>query len=235
MDLCKGWTLGAFEMDFDPEFSAELPGKHGIGLHKIRVAMIWAAVAALLALPVTAGRFPTWLFPGPDPEPEGVRGSVSSVTSPPASAPQASPVESGRYHFIVNRDTGQCLDIPYGGMAPRTRVEQFPVNGGSNQLWRLEPVGGDGYRIINQHASQCLDIPYGTAEPHTPVEQFPVNGGANQGWRLIPVGDHWYRIVNHYTGQCLEVPSGSMERRTVIEQAPVNGQTNQHWRPIAVR
>jgi Ricin-type beta-trefoil lectin domain-like len=123
------------------------------------------------------------------------------------------------YNLIVNRETGRCLDVPAGTMDSRTQVEQFLMNGGDNQMWRIEPVIGTSVRIVNRRAALCLEIPFGTSEAGTPVEQFPINSGSNQGWQLIPVGDHWYRIENDYTGLCLEVPKGSLERRTKIEQA----------------
>jgi Ricin-type beta-trefoil lectin domain-like len=139
------------------------------------------------------------------------------------------------YNLIVNRETGQCLDVPYGATDPRVQVEQFPLNGGGNQLWRIEPLAGNSVRIINRHSGQCLDIPYGTSEAGTPVEQFPINGGSNQSWQLVPVGGHWYRIVNDCTGLCLEVPEGSMDRRVKIAQSMVSDGSHQHWRPIAIR
>ena len=139
------------------------------------------------------------------------------------------------YNLIVNRETGQCLDVPYWATDPRVQVEQFPVNGGGNQLWRIEPLVGTSVRIINRNSGQCLDIPYGTSEAGTAVEQFPINGGSNQSWQLVPVGDHWYRIVNDFTGLCLEVPEGSMDRRATIAQSMVSDGIRQHWRPIAIR
>jgi hypothetical protein len=109
------------------------------------------------------------------------------------------------------------------------------THGGGNQLWRLEPVPGDGVRIVNGQSGMCLDIPFGTSEPHVAVEQFPINGGSNQGWRLEHVGNHWYRIVNQWTGLCPDVGSRSSERRAAIEQAVRSDSPFQHWRMIAVR
>ena len=86
------------------------------------------------------------------------------------------------------------------------------------QLWRLEPVPGDGVRIVNRHTGQCLDVPNGTTEPVT-VEQYTRHDGPNQRWRLEEAGDGWYRIVNQLTGLCLQVAGESAEKRAGIEQA----------------
>ncbi len=216
-------------MNFDPEFSADPPAKTGPGHRVIRHVLIFASAGISLAVSVTQGWFRGEMPPAPVP--------TTTTTAPGAGASVISPTppESPTYHLIVNRDTGQCLDVPYGGLEPRTRVEQFPVNGGGNQVWRIEPVVGNSVRIVNRHSGQSLDVPFGTREPGTPVEQFPINGGSNQGWRLVPVYDQWFRIVNDHTGQCLEVAGGSTERRAAIVQAPIGEPFSQQWRPIAVR
>ena len=219
-------------MDYDSDFYSKPPDKPGRGQTKLRITLLRCAFLAYFLLTVSAAVLPVWLFAVPDAEPVPTRVATRAVPSPTPPTPRG---ESPRYHLIVNRDTGQCRDVPDGLKAARTRVEQFPVNGGTNQFWRLEPVPGDGFRVVNCFTGQCLDVPHGTPKPHTPVEQYPINGGSNQGWRLIPVGDHWYRIENQHTGQCLEVASGSEKRQALIEQAVGNGRTNQHWRPIAVR
>jgi len=214
-------------MHFDPEFSAVPPRKTGPGHRAVHLVLIFASAGISLAVSMTPGWFRDEVPPGPPAAP--------AATVAAATVPIATPPELATYHLIVNRDTGQCLDVPYGRLEPRTRVEPFPVNGGGNQAWRIEPVFGESVRIVNRHSGQSLDVPYGTTVPGTPVEQFPINGGSNQGWRLMPVSDDWFRIVNDHTGQCLEIAAGSTERRAAIVQAPVGEHRSQHWRPIAVR
>jgi hypothetical protein len=218
-------------MGFDPEFDGDPHRKHGRGQRRPLVILIaFGATAVLLGFAVLSTGFVQ-----SDPPAVRVTTPAPFIMPPPPATPVPSPPESPSYHLIVNRETGQCFDVPYGSSEPHTKVEQFPVNGGTNQLWSMEPVPRDGVRIVNRHTGQCLDIPHGTSEEHVAVQQYPINGGSNQGWRLEPVGDHWYRIVNQHTGQCLEVPCESQERRTVIQQAPPSESTYQHWRPIAVR
>jgi hypothetical protein len=213
-------------MGFDPEFDGDPYKKHGRRRGRPLVMLIaFGATAILLGFAVLSTSFL---------QPDQAQMTPAAVVSTPATpSPTVGP--QPYYHLIINRETGQCLDVPFGTLEPGTKVEQFPVNGGTNQLWSLEPVPGDGVRIVNRHAGQCLDIPQGTSEEPVAVQQYPINGGSNQGWRLEVVGDHWYRIVNQQTGQCLEVPCESQERRTVIQQAPPSESTYQHWRPIAVR
>src|ERR1700712_4998697 len=102
-------------MPFDPEFSADPPAKAGSGRKVVRHLLIFASAGASLAVSMTQGWFREEIAPVPAPTPV----AVASASTP----------ESPTYHLIVNRDTGQCLDVPYGGLEPRTAVEQFPVNG----------------------------------------------------------------------------------------------------------
>jgi hypothetical protein len=214
-------------MGHDPEFDRDPFGPRKHRQHRPSASAFVVVTMGLLGACV----LPILLCGQDNPEPAIVTPG-SEKTATPAAIPAPSDVP---YNLIVNRETGQCLDVPAGTMESRTQVEQFLVNGGDNQMWRIEPVIGKSMRIVNRRSGQCLDIPYGTCEAGTAVEQFPINSGANQGWQLIPVGDDWYRIENDYTGLCLEVPKGSLERRAKIEQAKPGDGFHQHWRLIAVR
>lgn len=214
-------------MGHDPEFDGEPFGTSKQRGHRPRASAFVVVTMGLLGacvIPI--------LLCGKDNSEQAIVTPGPEKTATPVAIPAPSDVP---YNLIVNRETGQCLDVPAGTMESRTQVEQFLVNGGDNQMWRIEPVIGTSMRIVNRRSGQCLDIPYGTCEAGTAVEQFPINGGSNQGWQLIPVGDHWYRIENDCTGLCLAVPKGSLERRTKIEQAKPGDGIHQHWRLIAVR
>jgi ricin-type beta-trefoil lectin protein len=52
-------------------------------------------------------------------------------------------------YLLVNRETGQYMEMPAGTTESRAQVEPFLVNGGDNQMWRIEPVIGTSVRIVN--------------------------------------------------------------------------------------
>jgi Ricin-type beta-trefoil lectin domain len=216
---------GVSAMSFDPEFDGEPYKKHGQRQRRPVVMLLAFLMAILLAFAILSVRVaqtvPTAIAVMPLPSPV--------MVAPPVPRPPGPLI----YHLIVNRETGQCLDVPRGNSEPRTRVEQFTINGDGNQLWNLEPMAGGAVRIVNKHSGKCLDIADQTQELHVAVEQSAE--GSNQGWQLEPVGDGWYRIVSERTGMCLEVPCESQERRTAIEQAKPRESTYQQWRLIAVR
>ena len=212
-------------MGFDPEFDGEPYKKHGQRQRRPTVVLLAFLMAILLSFAILFTRVsqsvPTAIAVMPLPSPV--------MVAPPLPRPPGPLI----YHLIVNRETGQCLDVPRGNSEPRTRVEQFPVNGDGNQLWNLEPMAGGAVRIVNKHSGKCLDIADGTQELHVAVEQS--DEGSDQAWRLEPAGAGWYRIVNEHGGRCLEVPCESQERRTAIEQAKPGESSYQQWRLIAVR
>jgi hypothetical protein len=88
---------------------------------------------------------------------------------------------------IINRHSGQCLDIPYGTSEAGTPVEQFPINGGSNQSWQLVPVGGHWYRIVNNFTGLCLEVPEGSMDRRAKIAQSMVSDGFRQHWRPIAI------------------------------------------------
>ena len=219
-------------MGFDPDFDRHGPAKVG------RDNAPRGALAALIAITAVAMSLGACCLLSdsfrPDPEPAAVKVATPEAAAPVVMPAQSTPSPAPGSHLIVNRETGYCLDIPYGLGEPRTPVEQFPVNGGGNQRWRLEPVPGGAVRVVNEWTGQCLDVPHGTTEP-VAVEQYTRHDGPNQGWRLEEAGDGWYRIVNQLTGLCLQVAGESPVRRAKVEQARPGDSPYQRWRVIAVR
>ena len=49
---------------------------------------------------------------------------------------------------IVNRNSGQAVDVGGGNTANGSPVDQYTINGGANQEWTVTSVGGGIYKII---------------------------------------------------------------------------------------
>ena len=65
-------------------------------------------------------------------------------------------------------------------------IIQWPVNGGDNQSWTLEPVA-DGYvRIVARHSGKAMDVESASTGDGARVIQYTPHGNANQQWLLRP-------------------------------------------------
>ena len=88
---------------------------------------------------------------------------------------------------IIARHSGQALDV-FGGLVDDvTPIIQWPVHGGDNQVWTLEPAS-DGYvRIVARHSGKAMDVEFASVDDGARVIQYTPHGGANQQWLLRPV------------------------------------------------
>ena len=68
-----------------------------------------------------------------------------------------------------------------------TPIIQWPVHGGDNQVWTLEPAS-DGYvRIVARHSGKAMDVEGASVDEGARVIQYTPHGGANQQWLLRKV------------------------------------------------
>jgi hypothetical protein len=137
---------------------------------------------------------------------------------------------------IINRNSGLCLDVPSSAQNDGIRIQQYFINNGRNQQWRLARVqNGSGYTITSVNTigaglvPKCLDIPGGSKDSGTLVQQFTTNNGKNQQWVLTPTSDGYYYIFNANSNLYLDVPNGSIDPCILVQQYPFNGGHNQQW------
>jgi hypothetical protein len=131
--------------------------------------------------------------------------------------------------YIANASSGKVLDDPGGSTASGTQIQQFELNGGSNQIWTCVPLDNGYDVIVNSASGLVLDDPGGSTAPGTLIQQYQFNGGVNQQWQLALQPDGDYKVVNQASGLVLDDPSGSTADGTKIQQFPWNGGLNQQW------
>ena len=74
-------------------------------------------------------------------------------------------VRNGLSH-LVNRGSGQCLDLRDGNTANWSPVQQWTCNNTSTtMLWREQEIGPYTYRYINERSGKCLDVRSGSLDP----------------------------------------------------------------------
>lgn len=89
--------------------------------------------------------------------------------------------QSNGYYKIKSLYSGKVLDVSYASKSAGANVQVWDDNGGSQQLWKIEPVG-DAYRIINVNSGLALDIASKSRDNGGNIQQWGYNGGANQLW-----------------------------------------------------
>jgi hypothetical protein len=137
------------------------------------------------------------------------------------------------YYKIVNRNSGQVLDINNASTSNGGLAIQWPYHSGTNQQWQFVSVNGS-YQLINRNSGLLLDDPGWSTTQGTQMDQWENNGGSNQLWKLVSAGNGYYSLVNQFSGLCADVPNYSTSQGAPVNQWASNGGTNQQWQLVAV-
>jgi hypothetical protein len=147
-----------------------------------------------------------------------VSNSVAGANSPEAAA---IPIADG-FYTLLNRLSGLALDDPNG--AGTGGVVQQPYSG-SNQVWRLLPIGSGVFAILSGASSAALS-------GQTPSAQLTLNPYLSFGyqfWIFQVTNGSYYLVRNLNTGQVMDDFANSTNAGTVIGQWVFNGSVNQQW------
>jgi Ricin-type beta-trefoil lectin domain-like len=152
------------------------------------------------------------------------------------------PSDGGFQSVAVARHSQQCLDNANLSTSDGNQQQQFPCEGGDQQLWNFRPVSGvsDTYTVVNQQSGKCLDVSGSSTSDAAAVVQYTCGGGTNQQFTLRKVtysgnDAHDYQLVARHSGKCVDVNAVSTAARAPVIQWPCNpvGQgspLNQTWR-----
>lgn len=119
------------------------------------------------------------------------------------------------------------LDAQGGGVGDGTRIIQWTVNAGPNQVWTFAPVNG-GFEIVGRQSGKCIttDGVAGHAVYLWACEQTP-----GQIWStgLEPNSASQWAIQSVLSNLYLEVYGGSGSRGTAIDTWWWNGGQHQYF------
>ncbi|WP_234338128.1 RICIN domain-containing protein [Streptomyces sp. NRRL F-5727] len=131
---------------------------------------------------------------------------------------------------LVNRATGQLLDVAGESTADGAPVGVYRPTAGANQSWTFRSTAADVWRTpVFRHSSKCLDVAGVSTADGAEVLQYGCNGGANQQWALRPASDGYVNIVARHSGRCLDVSGVSTADGAQVLQYGCNGDRNQEW------
>lgn len=147
-------------------------------------------------------------------------------------------------YVIFARHSNQVLDLAGISQANGAPVNQFPFNGGANQLWRITQVdslpfsGTPIYRLIAQHSGKCLNGPNASTEPGVNLVQFTCTNGA-QNEQFFVSNNHtskdFGRITPRHSGLGLQIEGKSQANGAPLEQNFIFGNAQAHQRFVFVR
>jgi hypothetical protein len=156
--------------------------------------------------------------------------AVAFLAAPPPAAAAVSFTSTG-----VNRNGGNCLDLPGGSTTDGTQLRAFSCGSGANQNFGFSPLPGssDTYTITTR-SGQCVDVHGASTADNAAIIQWPCHGGTNQRWRLTPVTvsgtDKTFNLVSVGSGKCVTPSGGSSASDTGLVQLPCATASGRVWR-----
>jgi Ricin-type beta-trefoil lectin domain-like len=133
-------------------------------------------------------------------------------------------------YYIANAASGKVLDDPAGSTNEGAVIDQWQLDGGTNQRWNLIPVGNGDFMIQNLASQLVLDNSLSTSNG-TVIDQWQPERqpSYNQTWIIQPQPDGNDLIISAYSGQVLDDSGSSSSNGTQLIQYPSNGGSNQEW------
>jgi hypothetical protein len=132
------------------------------------------------------------------------------------------------HYRVTGRGSGKVLDVVSQSTADNAEIKQYTWNGGTNQQWAFEAVGGGYYRIVNQFSGKCLDVAAASTADGANIIQYACNGTTNQQWQMVTTGSY-FQLVARHSGKCLDVVGAGTADGVDIEQYTCGTGTNQQW------
>ncbi|UOX90726.1 RICIN domain-containing protein [Amycolatopsis sp. FBCC-B4732] len=150
------------------------------------------------------------------------------------------PSDGGFPSVAVAQHSQQCLDNTGLSTADGNRQQQFPCEGGDQQLWNFRPVSG-AFTVVNQQSGKCLEVAGASTADGAAVQQGTCSpGAANQQFTLRKVtyggnDSHDYQLAARHSGKCVDVNQASTAARAQLIQWTCRAVTqgsplNQTWR-----
>ncbi|MFD4506216.1 alpha-L-fucosidase [Streptomyces sp. NPDC058457] len=160
----------------------------------------------------------------------GVR--IGGRRKKPTLVSRALPGDSTVYR-LVNRASGQVVDVLADGTANGTEVRQQPWRDQDNQKWTFVSSGDGYYTIRSVSSGKVLEVG-GLSR---------VNGGKTdiwsddivpqQHWAVTPTGDGYFYLTNRLSGLALNVDNGSTADGAAVNQWTYTRAERQQWRIVS--
>ena len=140
-------------------------------------------------------------------------------------------------YYIVNDASDKVLDYPGGSPTNGAIIDQWQLNGGTNQQRHTVPVSTTSsgtvlYTLVNASSGLVLGDPGFSPTSGTGIIQWQWNGGLNEQWEIQTTGTLTW-IVNASSGLVLGDPWSSTSNWTQMNQSVDKDGLNEQWTLLA--
>ena len=137
-------------------------------------------------------------------------------------------IPNGTY-VITSVHSQQALDDPGFSHTNGQVMQQYPVNNGTNQQWKLENLASNIITLTNVASGEALAVVSGSKSNSALVDQWPYQGDSWQQWHVSSLGGGMFQLTNVNSGLALDVDGGGSAVNEKIDQYPYQGHAWQQW------
>ena len=137
-------------------------------------------------------------------------------------------VEHGVTYRIVNKASGQVIDVSGKSHDDGAIVHQWDAVGGANQHWVVSANNG-AVQLQATHSWKCLDVPGGNSANGVQWQQWSCQNNDNQRLSIASKGNGYFEIRSEKTGKCLDYAYDANAQRK-LHQWDCHGGANQQWK-----
>jgi hypothetical protein len=153
---------------------------------------------------------------------------VAGLTATPP-APSVVTVDTARWYVLVNKKTGQALEVHGAATGDGARIAQASRNDAARQQWRFVDSGGGFYRLRNRGSGKVLDVP-GSAEANgTGLVQWSDSNGTGQQFRIEDTGGGYVQLINRDSNKAVGVAGSPTAGGAGVVQWTDLGKPEQQW------
>ena len=135
------------------------------------------------------------------------------------------PALDGNQWEIMNRQTGQVLEVVSGGTADGALVNTASGSGASYQMWNITRNQNGYYDLFNNNSGLTLDVNGGSIVDGGAVDQWGTGNNTIQQWYIQPAGNGYYYVLNANSNRCLTGGTGNAD----AVQLGNTGSSLQQW------
>jgi Ricin-type beta-trefoil lectin domain len=156
--------------------------------------------------------------------------SAPSDTATQSAGPAGA--EQVRYRFVVNHNSGKCLDVRGAATTDGAAVVQTTCDRTRrSQQWRPEPTHDNYVQLRNRGSRLCLDVKgASTANGAGLVQATCDSNHHSQHWSQNTVENRYVQLRNEPSDKCVDIRRGSTaDGARAVQATCVRDRRSQHW------
>src|SRR5262249_1545022 len=121
-------------------------------------------------------------------------------------------------YYLVNAASGKVIDDNAFSTANGQVMQQYQLNGGTNQQWTLTQQSDRSVVITNVSSNKVLDDPAFSTQSGVNIQQYQPNGGSNQHWKRVQEANGADEFINVASGKALDDRGSAQGNGVKLEQ-----------------